>query len=139
MAIKEVPTNIRLPDWEHRLFALIEASKDTPFAWGTFDCCNWAAMCYESVTGKVSKLNSTKRKDEKAALRFIKKMGSMSAILEKELGESVSPKFARRGDICLIEKERASIGVCVGAMVVCVDIDGLVNVPMREVTKAWHI
>jgi hypothetical protein len=139
MAIQEIPASMRFPDWEHRLFALIEANKSRAFEWGTFDCCNWAAMCYEAVTGKESALNKTKRKDEKAAARFIKKMGGISSILEKELGDSVCIKMAKRGDICLIERDRAGVGVCVGSTIVCVDVAGLVHIPLIEGTRAWHI
>jgi hypothetical protein len=140
MAVQEVPATVRLPDWERRLFALIEANKSRPFVWGEFDCAQWGSMCLEAVTGRVSELNKRKRKTEKAALKMLKERGGLMGILTAELGEAVNPKMTKRGDICLLQNgERHSVGVCVGTHSVCTDNNGLVSVPMSKAVAAWHI
>ena len=40
----------RLDDWPTRLNAFIDAARERPFAWGTWDCCTFAAAAVETVT-----------------------------------------------------------------------------------------
>jgi formylmethanofuran dehydrogenase subunit D len=141
MAIKEIPRNLRIPNWERELFALIDANRDTPFQWGEHDCIAWGAACVTAITGKAPVNNKLKRKDEKQAARLLKKIGGVSAAVTMELGDPMVNKLmARRGDIVVLSNgERECVGVCVGDSAACVDYDGMVFIPMTKAVSAWRV
>ena len=46
------PSHPRLPDWQPRLQALIQARLAAPFAWGEHDCCLFVCDAVQAITGQ---------------------------------------------------------------------------------------
>jgi hypothetical protein len=91
---------MRLHDWQLRFAALIEQHQATPFAWGVFDCATFAADVVKAVTGRDIYADlEIAYADEKSALRWLKKNGSLRELAAKHVGEEVAQAFAQIGDI----------------------------------------
>lgn len=132
----------RREDWPERLFALIEARRDTPFEWSAHDCCTFAADAVHEMTG-VDPIADLRGKwdDEVSALRLLKKHGGIEALASERLGEQVAPAFAQRGDVVLHTLTgREALGVCVGDRFAAVaDTVGVELVPMSAAVRAWRV
>lgn len=132
---------MRREDWAERLFALIDARHDTPFAWGLHDCCTFAADAVREMTG-VDPIADVRGAwdDEISALRLLTKHGGIEALASARLGERVAPAFAQRGDVVLHTLTgREALGVCVGDRFAAVGDVGLEFVRMSFATLAWRV
>jgi len=94
----------RLPDWEQRLHAYLEAAFDRPHDYGTHDCLLHAAADVLAVTGvDHAKKHRGKYKSQATAVRHLKGLGfdSPEALLDALLEEKPIG-FAQRGDLVLV-------------------------------------
>lgn len=132
----------RRQDWPERLFALIEARRDTPFAWGEHDCCSFAADAILEMAGTdpIADLRSD-WDDEVSALRLLKEHGGIETLATERLGPPIDPAFAQRGDVVLhMLTGREALGVCVGDRFVAVaDARGVEFAPMSHAVRAWRV
>ena len=106
----------KLTNWVHALHEQIEAYKTQPFAWGKHDCCTLAADCVQAMTG-VDKMANYRGgyKTAAGAARKLAKAGGMEAAISAELGDSIAPALAQRGDVvCFSSPLGDACGVCVG-------------------------
>lgn len=122
-----------------KLHSFIESRRQTPFAWGTNDCCMFAADWLLELTGvdHATKYRG-KYEDEKGAARIIKKAGGMrafaSSLKEKPVG------LAQRGNIVLaLMDERETYGVVDFGVWCAPGPDGLVFRPIREAIAAFEV
>lgn len=126
------------------LAAIIEAHRNTPFAWGVHDCCLWAATAVQAQTG-VDHAEALRGKyhSKRGAVEVIRTVfgGRIEniptqlgfprvPIARAQRGWLVSHTFAGRG---------TSLGVCAGARSVFAGPDGLVFVPTSNCRKAWRV
>jgi hypothetical protein len=106
----------RLDDWQDRFFAYLEATRLTPFAWGTNDCCLFAAGSIDAITGSTFTAQlAAAYTDEASALAYIASFGSLDAAVSSWLGDAKAPNFAGPGDIVIANLEMGpTVGVCLG-------------------------
>lgn len=129
----------RRPDWPERLAECINQHRSTPFAYGQFDCCIFAAEVVGEMTG-VDFMVGFEYHDERGALRILQEVGSLEHLLS-QFFEPIHPAWARQGDLVLAKdrKGRDGIGVCDGLFYVMPTRTGLALRPMAEVSKAWRV
>jgi hypothetical protein len=134
----------RKPDWEARLAAYLEPLRLRHFEWGLHDCCTFAGGAVEAMTG-VDPMAEFRGKYRSApsSIRVLKTIGAGN--LERTLDskfEPVPPALAQRGDIVM---HGGLLGVCLGAVAVCVgrggDREGLLLFSRTEwiEPRAWRV
>lgn len=134
--------NRRTQGWEDKLHLFVEEKRGQPFAWGSNDCCvfaaDWCAMAlgidpaekfrggYDTALG---------------AARILDTVGGVEALATGALG--VAPdeaRFAGRGDIVSFTDERGTaLGVCVGTVAAFVAAHGLMFKPITACGKSWRV
>jgi hypothetical protein len=129
----------RLPNWQSRLGVLLEERRTAPFAWGTNDCCSFAADCVQACTGVDPWKSEREYADAVGAARTLQKLGGVVGIGDTLFGERVGPGFARVGDVGLVSMDgRDSLAVCNGDTWLGVGEHGLVAVPFAAASQAWR-
>lgn len=130
----------RLEDWPERLASVVEARLCEPFAWGTNDCCMFAADCVEAMTGVdlLTKLRGT-YDDEFGAARALEAYGGIANACDVLL-ERIDPATAKRGDLMLFEIDgRATLTVCAGECACGPGKEGLAFLPSLSAEAAWKV
>lgn len=130
----------RREDWPARLARYVDAHRDMPFAWGSFDCVRFAAGWVREATGS-DPVEGLDWADERSALRVLESLGGLQAAVETRFGAAISCALAWRGDLVLHEmSRRPGLGVCVGAEFAAPSEDGgLMFLPMSAARMAWRI
>ena len=138
----------RLPDWPARLAAFLEERRAAPFAWGTNDCCLFAADAVLAITGldlaakwRGSYLNAA------GALKALKDGGGMIKILASVLPAADllrNVRQAQRGDVVLLPSRRDGMRIACGV----VDLSGraaspgergIATLPLRAAIIGWRV
>jgi hypothetical protein len=89
----------RAPDWRARLADLVTARRHDPFAWGSRDCCLWAADAVEAMTGDDFAAPLRGYSTRFGALRKLKRAGFARVFdVVDAAGLAVSSR-ARTGDV----------------------------------------
>jgi len=139
---------MRVEGWEHRLADLIVSAQTRDFAYGTWDCCLFAAAAIQALTAQDVSANFRGRcVDEDTCNQMLAGEGgvaSLAARLAAECGfERIPPLMAQRGDIVLGQiRGRDTLGVCVGNRVAfAMAPRGLDTVPItsRLIAGAWRV
>jgi len=133
----------RLPGWERRLVAAVEATRDRPFCWGRHDCATFAFDLRREIAGgyDVAALWRGRYSTARGALRVMRRLGwqTLEAAGRDLLGEPLpSVQLAQRGDLVLANTG-LGFGVCLGARVAGIAPEGLVLVPLATSALAWRI
>ncbi len=119
--VKQIPASkatfivaapMRPHDWEQRLHAFLESEKAKPFAWGTHDCCIFAANWILALTGvDIAEDFRGKYTDEASCTALMAKLGyaDVDAMITAQLTVKwqfavVHPNFAHRGDLIQVEQ-----------------------------------
>ncbi|MCV2349330.1 DUF6950 family protein [Paucibacter sp. Y2R2-4] len=132
----------RLPDWPHRLDALVRERLTEPFAWGRNDCCNWAADVVRALRGDdaLQEFRDTPRRSAAAALRRIRQRGGIAAGMARAGLEPVLATLATRGDLVLLPQGRWPVlALCEGEFALAPGAAGLVLLPMNYEAEAWAV
>lgn len=136
---------MRFDHWERRLNATVKEYSRLPHEWGKSDCIMFAAQCVWALTQKYpAEGKRGTYSDETGALRIIAEAGGLEAMIEGALSEAgieferIDPRFAQRGDACLMNDER-SVGICMGATVTGMTLNGLESRPLSEAKVCWAI
>ena len=109
------------------LARFIEERRRMPFAWGSNDCCLFAADWVLAATGRDIAADYRGRYSSALpALRFVEAGGGVEAMIERAGGGRVDAKLARRGDVIARDVGNGKgLGVCIGALAAFVAEDGL--------------
>lgn len=131
---------MRLKEWQMRLSDFGKARGSMPFAWGSNDCCSFAAAAVEALTGR-NPMASVERYDNALdAARMIAAGGGIKALASTLLGEPVSTRLAGVGDVVLVVNlEREMLGICNGTNVIGPGEFGMVVLGMEAALVAWKI
>lgn len=130
---------MRHHDWPEKLAEFIETRRETAFAWGSHDCCQFAAGAVEAVTG-TNPAAAWTYANEAEAQALIAAAGSLEALVTQAMGEPVHPSRAGRGDVVLAELENGpTVGVCVGRECVFPAETGLTFRPREITLTAWKV
>jgi hypothetical protein len=133
----------RNADWLDSLWAVIDASLETPFEYGHHDCCLFAATCVDAMCGTAhAAYLSGQWKDEASAAEFIASHGTIVRAVTSILG--IEPVLgwvrARRGDVCLVPTERGmGAGICVGDTIAVAAEIGVAFYPITTAEMVWRI
>lgn len=135
---------MRREDWPSRLHDVIEAARETPFAWGSHDCCTFAAACVEAVTGRNVWPASRRYTTEQGAYRALRGLGDgyLTDTIDDILGPRKAPFRAGRGDIVAVHTPTGP-GIAVvdltGEWVVAPAQGGLSRLHLVEAFAAWTV
>ena len=130
----------KLTDWETRLTAQVTQAHSRPFAWGSHDCCLWAADCVQAQTGidhaaDVRGTYATARE----SVAVLDGMGGLEGVGER-LGKSIPPLMATHGDIGIVEIDgRDMLALCNGDHWLVCATHGLVTVSLEMASCAWKV
>lgn len=127
----------RLDNWPALLAKYFAEKKDKPFIWGENDCCRFADGAVIAMTGQ-SMMKSFNYTNEKQALRLLKT--GLKELTSKELGESIKPALAKRGDVVLIHRgEMPALAICDGSMWHGAGLNKMETGQMLEAICAWKV
>lgn len=131
----------RLPDWDLRLVRALEATP--PFAWGTHDCCRFAARVVAAMTGHdpMAAAYAGRYQSADDAATLMASGGGLGALLAGTLGAPLpSLASARRGDVVLAAiGDHETVGILADARIAAQGPDGVVFLPRRCGRLAWSI
>lgn len=143
---------IRSTTWETReLHQFLAYHSHTPFAWGQFDCCLFAADAIQAMTGVDIASEFRGRYDSKlSAFSLIHSVTGGSTVADaaaycaKQYGldEWAYPLMAQRGDLVVFHNGGNLIAGIVslsGTQVISVAESGLVTEPITAIERAWRI
>jgi hypothetical protein len=134
----------RKPDWDARLAAYLEPLRLRPFAWGSHDCCTFAAGAVEAMTGvdpmpEFRGRYSTAIGSARALTRFGK--GTLEKTLDGKF-EAIPAALAHRGDIVM---SGGAVGLGWGASLIAVGAEGereglvMINRRLWTDARAWRV
>ena len=134
------PTDIQPFPWSLRLDALIAARMAAPFAWGTHDCCLFAA---DAVVAQTSEDPAAEFRgmyvDARGAVALLTDLGGLQAVAARA-GEFIPALCAQVGDIGLVEHEgRELLAVCAGPVWLVPAEQGLAALPIDSAISAWRV
>lgn len=130
----------RLPDWPARLSALVATAHRTPWAWGTRDCCLWAADAALALTGvdHASDLRGTYC-DEAGAMRVLQRIGGLRGAAGRA-GQRIRPGLTIEGDVAIVRSAgKPCLGVRVADVWLLATKQGLFAAPLGAAVMAWGI
>jgi len=134
---------MRVEGWPEILAANIESVRETPFSYGSHDCCLFAADAVAAITGIDYAASVRGYTSKEQALAIIASFGSMRDMVTAITGvEPVHPSRAHRGDFVLGRAgDEEWIGICIGRYFLgpAEGKIGLVFVPMSLAIDAWRI
>jgi hypothetical protein len=139
----DMPFEKRLSNWPRLLADFIESRRNVPFAWGTNDCCTFAADALMAIHGDdpMKHLRGTYA-DAPGAFEIIGTADDLPNVAGEILADcgfrEVEPAFAGRGDPVCVMLERPTCGVHLGNLIAAPGEQGLVFLPPREIVKAWR-
>jgi len=135
---------MRSENWPEILAAELKKAAKKTFAWGSHDCCLFAADVAYAMTGEdyASEFRGHYSTSIGAAMALKKYgAGSIKATLTTKLGEPLPPMQAGRGDFVLADAGQGdTVGICCGPQAAFVSINGgLLYLPMAAWICAWRI
>jgi hypothetical protein len=139
----------RLPDAAEALGRLLAQRQGAPFAWGSHDCCLWAADAVQAQVGvdPAADLRGRYASGVQAQRVIAAAGGSLYAIARAALGEPLrSPMLACAGDVGLVvgpvvdeDGVRPSLAVCLGEWWAMPSAHGLALRSLDAATVAWRV
>jgi hypothetical protein len=128
--------------WEAVLAAAVEHARIHTFIWGTHDCATWAFDLRRDLTGgdDTAALWRGRYHTARGAARVMRRLGwtSMSEAGTALLGASLADvRLAQRGDLVL-SPDATSFGVCLGAQVAFLALEGLTLRALTSCALAWR-
>lgn len=121
------------------LARFIEERRRMPFAWGSNDCCLFAADWVLAATGRdIAAEYRGRYSSALPAMRFVEAGGGVEAMVERAGGRIVHPSLAHRGDIIARDVGNGiGLGVCIGSLAAFVGKDGLQFVAFNQ-ASCWR-
>ena len=104
----------RLKNWPSRFAALQQMAQHEPFAWGTHDCCLWAADSVLACTGvdPAQAWRGTYH-DEAGGMALLESLGGLHAVAALG-GPPIDPRCATVGDVGILWIGAEVLAVCGG-------------------------
>lgn len=138
------------------LDGFLQAQRSAPFAWGTNDCCMFAANAVRAMTGAdIAEDFRDKYLDQDAAFMLIKAVTGGESVadaiahcatkhgLQERLSVDGQPQplMAQRGDLVAVSNGDTTIAGVVdlsGRYVACMGETGIVPLRLKSVVRAWR-
>jgi hypothetical protein len=129
----------RRDNWPDLLAAYIESKRSEPFAWGSNDCCLFAADWVQIATGH--DIAAQWRGSYTTALgarRALDEGGGIEALVEQAGGIRIETGLAQRGDLVAQESGNGvALGICLGVVAAFISSDGVHFFPIHE-ASIWR-
>jgi hypothetical protein len=129
----------RRDNWPDLLAAYIESKRSEPFAWGSNDCCLFAADWVQIATGH--DIAAQWRGSYTTALgarRALDEGGGIGRLVEQAGGIRIETSLAQRGDLVAQDfPVGIALGICVGTLAAFVSRDGIEFVPLSK-ASIWR-
>ena len=140
----------RKETWVTDLYAFVRSRKDTPYEWGTNDCCSFPCDAILAMTGtdvyEEFRGKYVTEAEAGAVLQEVvgstDKVDAIEYITKKFEMKEIPVPFAQRGDVVLLNgDEGVALGIVHldGVNVAAVAGDGLHRVPIKFATRAWKV
>lgn len=128
-------------DWASQMFSVIDAHTDSPFGWGSNDCCLFVARVVDAMCGTKHQEELCKHySDEASALLYIEQSGGIDKAVETYIGKPQVDGRPARGDVVLIQHNNTqALGICVGCEIAVQTTDGISYVDRSALLKFWSI
>jgi len=138
------PLHPRRPDWPERLAAHVEARRDVPFAWGSQDCCSFAADAVQAMTGRDWLAPHRGQYQDAASAEAIMGDAGLETLVAGLLASfgagDCPPGFAQRGDLALVlSGNELTLGVVLGEVVAAPGLRRLAFVPRTAIRRGWSV
>ena len=134
---------MRRPDWIVRSAEVIDEAQSRKFAWGTWDCCQFAARMVAAVTGCDPRDLFPTYGSEAEAQAIIATHAGMQAFVAhalREFGQPALPCSAMPADIVLADFGRGlQPAVCTGVMCCAPGSRGLIHRRTLSGVAAWNL
>lgn len=142
----------RYPSWPAILDDYVQRNRHRHFAYGSWDCCLFAADLLEAMTG-VDLAESLRDQYDSRSAALAKAFAicghcSIQSIVahlaEKYELPPIAPLNACRGDLVLISRQRgrdysAGVVALTGHEILIACKEGIGTVPITEASRAWRI
>ena len=127
--------------WYEALDAFVEQRSSLPFAWGSNDCCTFAADWVQIVRGEDLMEDLRGLTTALTAARALQQEGGLLAAVVRRMGDQLPGTFAQVGDVALVRHggDKVSMGVCLGAFVAAPGEAGLLMVPIDQAEASWRV
>ena len=129
---------IRHSTWEESLSNYLASKLHEPFAYGSNDCCMFAAGAVEAMTGidPMAEFHGHYA-DLRSSIKALKEIGAgdLEATIDGKFPE-VAIGYAQRGDLAFFD---GSLGVVGGSFAWFASDDGLERVPRSMWDKTWSV
>ena len=137
---------MRLENWPKLLSEAVEAAHSKEFAWGSHDCCLFAADCAKAITGidAAAQLRGT-YSTEAEAQAIIDEAGGFFALVTQLASSQgwrrIQPTQAGRGDLVSYTPGGGSpaLGVCVGSQCAFLNKKGVAFGSLSKCSTAWRV
>jgi len=135
----------KLPDWDVRLRAFLKENRERDFEWGEWDCCIFADLCIQEMSGQRVIPESLTWHDEESAMRAIV---DYSETLDKGLEKAclaagmviIKPQYITTGDVVVVLNENKPVaGISDGTRVMSPSDGGYAFSMPSTVEGAWRI
>lgn len=117
----------RADNWPTLLTRFIEERRAMPFAWGSNDCCLFAADWILQATGcDIAERFRGHYNSALGAHRFVAEGGGVENLIANAGAKRLPASFAQRGDLVSMDNgDGVALGVCVGHLSAFVGKNGL--------------
>ena len=128
-------------EWYASLDAHVHERWNMPFAWGSNDCCTFAADWVTLATGSDPMLDLRGLNSALEAHRKLDELGGMLAAVDSRMGAHVSGLMAQAGDVVMVtlDNANAAMAVCLGPWLCAPGEAGLVMLPITRAEVAWRV
>ena len=133
---------VRLADWEPRLQTFIAARRTVPFAWGSNDCCLFAADAVLSMTGcDPAAAHRGSYADDAGAFGVLRALQGLRTAVTNSLAIcQARPLQAGVGDVVLYSGLKGrGLGVAMGAFFLAPGRHGLVTFKLSHALTCWKL
>lgn len=128
-------------EWYAALDAHFASHENLPFAWGTNDCCTFAADWVLLATENDPMADVRGLDSAFAAHSALEAEGGMLAAVDARMGNHIPGPFAQAGDIAMITLDNGynAMAVCIGAFLAVPGDEGIQLVTMDRAEATWRV
>lgn len=121
------------------LYPYLEECRDRPFAWASWDCCQFAGEWLLRLTGVDHRSAFPAYTDEDSARAILAESGGLIALVDTILPQ-IHPSRACEGDLVLVnDLEGSALGICCGAQSAYVGPPGILWRRTLDSLAAWRV
>lgn len=129
---------------DQALYSLFADWHRRPFAWGTTDCCQWAATAVQRLHGRTPPATPPYC-TQRAALRVVRSLGGYEGMLRAVGMVPVPVQTARRGDVAIVRASKSdalfggTLAVVTGVQAHTTGPCGLVSIKRCNWLAVWGV